>query len=175
MLESSSQPEDNAEQLSKAKSNALEQASTPPQKVVQHSEANATGDTEPELDTPKVCVTQAYPQEPEPPRTSRPPTVDPDATHINEAPPLLKAGITSASASLHVANDSLLTLIHREAAFTQCNQLKSWADLPETVQRNTLGTWMCQQLNDPGFAALVKRLDESWQASLLGRSVGFDL
>lgn len=68
-----------------------------------------------------------------------------------------------------------MALLLREPGFANTGQLGAWADLPESVQRETLDTWMCQQLGNPDFIALCKRIDESWQATLFAKSVGVDL
>ena len=106
------------------------------------------------------------------PKTPNVHPVDPDATLINAAP----TTPTRSPAALHLSsNPNPMALLLLEPGFANTGQLTAWANLPDSVQRETLDTWMCQQLEDPAFIALVKRIDESGQASLFGRSVGVDL
>lgn len=105
-------------------------------------------------------------------RQPEPQPVDPDATLVNITPSAAKPATTPA---LHLAPPAdPFTLLLRETAFSQSNSLTSWVNLPESQQRSSLDTWMCQQISDPGFAALLNRLNESWQAALFGRSVGMN-
>lgn len=176
MLVPSSQPGSVAEVPMKASSPVHENRASPPQEVVPKrvfvSEA-----AEQEVVAPETHVMQEHPpREPEPLCTPQAQAVDPDATLIDAAAQTPNAGTIPPSADLHLsAHPGPLALLCREAAFAQANQLTSWANLPESVQRSTLDTWMCQQLKDPSFTTLVKRLDESWQANLFGRSVGIDI
>ena len=103
------------------------------------------------------------------PKTSETRAIDPDAT-------LIDAATNPAPAEPHfILAPNTMELLLREPGFASSSQLGSWASLPESEQRSTLDTWMCTQFSDPAFVTLVKRLDESWQASLFGRSVGVEL
>ena len=180
VLVPSSQPEFGAENSPEANLVADVEAAAPHQEVPTRNGTIITGPEIAErlLPTPAEPVTSELGRRgPEPPHTPQAPVLDLDATLIEAAPTEPNAETTTA---LHLtpapATDPLVILL-REAAFAQSasQNLTAWASLPESVQRSTLDTWMCQQLRDPGFAALLKRLDESWQANYFGRSVGIDI
>ena len=180
VLVPSSQPEPGAEDPQVRNPVADDKAATPPQDVAARDGTIATGPeaVEQELPTPGDRTTsEPCRQDPEPPHTPQAPAIDPDATLIDSAPTGPSAGTTTALQPNHASAVDPLAILLREAAFAQSasHNLTAWANLPESVQRSTLDTWMCQQLGDPGFATLVKRLDESWQANLVGRSVGVDI
>ena len=177
VLVPSSQPEAVAEASRKASPAVEDNATEPSQEVALQKEAVATAHKAAAQEAPRaedLISREIPPQDATPPRMLEAQSIDPDATLIEAAPFPQNAGTTPA---LHLAPapaTDLLALLHREPAFAQSNQLGSWANLPEPMQRSSLETWMCQQLNDPGFSALVKRLDESWQTNLFSMSVGMD-
>jgi hypothetical protein len=179
VLVPSSQPEAIAEAPRKTSPAVEDNATEPSQDVALQEEAVATARKAAAQEAPKaedLISREIPPQNATPPRMSKAQSIDPETTLIEAAPFPQNAGPTPA---LHFvpapapATDPL-ALLHREPAFAQSNQLGSWANLPEPLQRSSLETWMCQQINDPGFAALLKRLDESWQTNLFSMSVGMD-
>lgn len=173
----SSQPEAVTEAPRKASPAVEDNATEPSQEVALQEEAVVTPHKGAAQESPRaedLISRESPPQDATPPRMLEAQSINPDATLIDGAHFPQNAGTTPA---LHLAPapaTDLLALLHREPAFAQSNQLRSWANLPEPLQRSSLETWMCQQLKDPGFAALVKLLDESWQTNLFSMSVGLD-
>jgi hypothetical protein len=170
-----SQPELVAEAPRKASPHVNDNATEQSQEIAMKKDAIAS--------QPAPAAQEATPADepitrPSPPQKSTPPQlpaaqpIDHDATLINTAPLPPTAIATHA---LHLAPPAdPFSLLLREAAFAPSSQLTRWSALPEAEQRTSLETWICQQISDPGFAALLRRMDESWQASLFGRSVGLD-
>ncbi len=127
------------------------------------------GDTASQTEVPEVIPQEsvandkqdAPERKPDAPQPIPDHPIDADATLINATP----------VAGTHI---NAMNLLLREPSFAATQHLASWASLPESVQRSTLDTWMCQQFGDPAFIALMKRIDESWQANMFGRSVGVE-
>ena len=62
---------------------------------------------------------------------------------------------------------SIIGLLN-DPKFFQSSDLTQWADLPAGEKKEVLEKWMCEQLDNPGFAELVKTVDGMWQRMLLG-------